>query len=45
MDPVTISNVTGIEAVMNMENMTHCDNNATGAVFGPVEVYRYIKSY
>ena len=45
MDPVSISNVTGIEAVTNMENMTHCDNNDTGIVFGPVEVYRYAELY
>ena len=40
MDPVTISNVTEMEAVMNIDNMTQCDNNITGDVFGPMQVYR-----
>jgi len=42
MDPVTTSNVTEMEAVM--ENMTQCDNNITGDVFGPMQVYSVLGS-
>ena len=40
MDQMTISNVTEMESVMNNDNMTQCDNNYTGDVFGPMQVYR-----
>ena len=38
MDQVTISNVTEMKTVI--DNMTQCDNNFTGDVFGPMQVYR-----
>ena len=41
MDPVTLSNITELDILQNSVNMSLCDNNDTGAVFGPLEVYRY----
>ena len=45
MDPVTLSNITEMEILQNSRNSSHCDNNDTGAVFGPLEVYRYDDIY
>ena len=47
MDPFILSNtnITEIEILQNSRNSSHCDNNDTGAVFGPLEVYRYDDIY
>lgn len=39
MDPVTMSNITEMDILQNSINVSWCDNNDTGTVFGPLEVY------
>ena len=41
MDQFTMANITEMDILQNSINMSRCDNNDTGDVFGPLEVYRY----
>ena len=45
MDPVTLFNITEMDILQNSRNSSHFDNYDTGAVFGPLEVYRYDDIY